>query len=253
MRDHDPATYGDRIAAEYDEWAEPHLQTDATIERLAELAGAGPVLELGIGTGRVTVPLAERGLEVHGIEASEKMVERLREKPGGDRVQVTIGDIAHTDVQGEFSLILAIGDTLSMLSSQEQQQRCLERFAGKLAQAGSFVVEGIVRNADPEGAVRVVSVNEDEVHLIVVKGDPATQAHRSAHVILRADDTRIIPILGRHLPPGELDLMAALAGLRLRERWGDWEQRLFTGQSRRHVSIYERGKVAGGHQGSIVD
>jgi SAM-dependent methyltransferase len=238
MRDHDPAAYGDRIAGEYDAWADPHLQTDATVERLAELAGPGPVLELGIGTGRATVPLAARGLELHGIEASEKMVERLREKPGGDRVQVTIGDIADTDVPGSFSLILAIGDTLGMLSTQEQQRRCLERFGSKLTEAGSFVVEGVVRNADPEGAVRVLSVNEDEVHLIVVKGDPATQALQSAHVILRADNTRIIPVLGRHLPPGELDLMAALAGLSLRDRWGDWERQPFTAQSRRHVSIY---------------
>ena len=122
-----------------------------TIEWLAELAGPGPVLELGIGTGRATVPLAARGLAVHGIEASEKMVQRLREKPGGDRVQVTIGDIADTDVEGTFSLILAIGDTLSMLPTQEQQRRCLERFGGKLADAGSLVVEGIVSNVAPEG------------------------------------------------------------------------------------------------------
>ena len=241
MRDYDPATYGDRIADDYDEWSGAHGQTDATIEWLAELAGPGPVLELGIGTGRATVPLAARGLAVHGIEASEKMVGRLREKPGGDRVQVTIGDIADTDVQGKFSLVLAIGDTLSMLPTQEQQRRCLERFGGKLADAGSFVVEGIVSNVAPEGTVRVLSVNENEVHLIVAKGDPATQGLRSAHVILSADGTRIIPVLGRHLPPGELDLMASLAGLRLRERWGDWERQPFTGQSRRHVSIYGRG------------
>jgi hypothetical protein len=143
-------------------------------------------------------------------------------------------------VGGSFSLILAIGDTLNMLSTQEQQRRCLERFGGKLTDAGSFVVEGAVSNVDAAGSVRVQSVNENEVHLVVAKGDPATQALRSAHVILREDGTRIIPVFGRHIPPGELDLMASLAGLRLRKRWGDWDQQPFTGQSRRHVSIYER-------------
>ncbi len=241
MSDYDAAAYGDRIAGVYDEWSHAFLQTDETIERLAELAGPGPVLELGIGTGRVTVPLAERGVVVHGIEASEAMVAKLREKPGADRVHVTVGDIADTDVDGSFFLILAIGDTLNMLSTQEQQRRCLERFAGKLVHGGSFVIEGALRvNVPPEGSVGVQSIDENEVRLIVSKGDPATQALRSAHVILRADGIRIIPVLGRHIPPAELDLMASLAGLRLRERWGNWQREPFSPQSRRHVSIYER-------------
>ncbi len=242
MNDDDAAAYGDRIAATYDERF-PHafLQTDASIERLAELAGPGPVLELGIGTGRVTVPLAQRGLEVHGIEASEAMVAKLLEKPGGELVHITVGDIADADVDGSFFLVLAIGDTLDLLSTQEQQRRCLERFAGKLVDEGSLVVEGVVRtDVKPEGSVAVQRVDAEEVHLYVSKGDPATQTLRAAFVILRADGTRIIPILGRHIPPAELDLMASLAGLRLRERWGGWEREPFTARSRRHVSIYER-------------
>ncbi len=184
MSDYDAAAYGDRIAAVYDEWF-PHafLQTDASIERLAELAGPGPVLELGIGTGRVTIPLAQRGLEVHGIEASEAMVAKLREKPGGELVHLTVGDIADADVDRSFSLVLAIGDTLDLLSTQEQQRRCLERFAGKLVDGGSFVVEGAVRtDVKPEGSVAVHRVDEDEVHLYVSKGDPATQTLRAAFV-----------------------------------------------------------------------
>lgn len=241
MGDHDAAVYGDRIAAVYDEWSHSYLQTDASVERLASLAGAGPVLELGIGTGRVTVPLAQRGLPVHGIEASEAMVTRLREKPGGELVQVTIGDIAEADVDGSFSLILAIGDTLGMLRSQEQQRRCVERFARKLTECGLFVVEGAVRvDARPEGSVTVQHVAEDEVRLVVSKSEPATQSLRAAHVILREDGIRIIPLLGRHIPPGELDLMAALVGLRLRARWGGWKDEPFTVESRRHVSVYER-------------
>ena len=242
MADYNPAAYGDRIAGVYDEWSRDYLQTDATIERLAELAGPGPVLELGIGTGRVTVPLAERGLEVHGVEASQAMAAKLREKPGGEQVHITIGDLADADVNGSFFLILAIGDTLNMLATQEAQRRCLERFARKLLHGGSFVVEGAVRIPDvrPEGSVGVQSVEADEVRLIVSKADPATQTLHQAHVILRADGIRIIPVSGRHVPPAELDLMASLAGLRLRERWGDWQRQPFAAQSRRHVSIYER-------------
>jgi hypothetical protein len=153
-----------------------------------------------------------------------------------------IGDLADAEVDGSFFLILVIGDTLNMLPTQEAQRRCLERFAGKLLEDGSFVIEGAVRMPDvrPEGSVGVQSVDADEVRLVVSKADPATQALRQAHVILRADGIRIIPVFGRHVPLGELDLMAALAGVRLRERWGDWQRAPFIAQSRRHVSIYAR-------------
>ncbi len=241
MSEHDARVYGDRIADVYDEWF-PHdmLQTAASIERLAELAGRGPVLELGIGTGRVTAPLAERGLEVHGIEASRAMVDKLREKPGGERLHVTVGDIAEADVAGSFSLVLAIGDTLNLLSTQGQQLACLKRFAAKLVDGGVFVVEGIVPAPGMSGSVRVERIEDDEVRLFVSHGDPSKQELSAAHLILRADGVRIIPIHGRSIPPAELDLMASLAGLRLRERWGGWVREPFSAQSRRHVSVYER-------------
>jgi SAM-dependent methyltransferase len=241
MSDHEARTYGDRIADVYDEWF-PHalLQTDASIERLVELAGRGPLLELGIGTGRVTVPLAQRGLEVHGIEASEAMAAKLRAKPGGELVHLTVGDIAEADVDGSFSLVFAIGDTLNLLATQEQQLRCLRRFAAKLVGGGVFVVEGIVHaEAPPSGSVKVAHVDADEVRLLVTESFPGTQELRAAHVVLGTEGVRIIPVFGRTIPPAELDLMAALAGLRLRERWGGWEREPFTPQSRRHVSIYE--------------
>jgi SAM-dependent methyltransferase len=246
MSDHEARTYGDRIADVYDEWF-PHalLQTDASIERLAELAGRGPLLELGIGTGRVTVPLAQRGLEVHGIEASEAMAAKLRDKPGGQLVHVTVGDIAEADVDGSFSLVFAIGDTLNQLATQEQQLRSLKRFAAKLVGRGVFVVEGSVRTeAAPSGSVHVSRVDADEVHLLVTQSFHATQDLRAAHVVLGTDGVRIVPVIGRTIPPAELDLMAELAGLRLRERWGGWEREPFTAQSRRHVSIYERAEGA---------
>jgi SAM-dependent methyltransferase len=242
MSGHDAHTYGDRIADVYDDWF-PHafLQTDASIARLAELAGDGPVLELGIGTGRVTVPLAQRGLEVHGIEASEAMAAKLREKPGGELLRVTVGDIAEADVTGSFSLVLAIGDTLNLLATQEQQLRCLERFAAKLVDGGVFVVEGVVpAEAVRGGSVTVERVEADEVRLFVSQGPHGTEEVRAAHVILGAAGVRIIPVFGRRIRPAELDLMAMLSGLRLRERWAGWEREEFTAQSRRHVSIYER-------------
>ena len=242
MSDYDARTYGDRIAERYDETF-PHawLQTEASIERLAELAGPGPILELGIGTGRVTVPLAQRGLEVYGIEASEAMAGKLREKAGGELVHVTIGDIADADVDGTFALVLAIGDTLNLLPTQERQLACVQRFAARLVPHGVFVVEGMVKApGPPEGSVRVLQLEEDEIHLLVSKSDPSSQTYRSAQVTIGQEGVRIIPVFGRDLPPPELDLVAALAGLRLRERWGGWEREAFGPQSRRHVSIYER-------------
>jgi SAM-dependent methyltransferase len=237
VSEHDAATYGDRIADVYDEWF-PHewLQTEASIERLAELAGSGPVLELGIGTGRVTIPLAQRGIEVHGIEASEAMAAKLREKPGGELVHVTVGDIADADVDGVFRVVLAIGDTLNLLATQEEQIGCMRRFAEKLAPGGVFVAEGIVaKDPPPGGSVTVQRVEQDEVVLVVASG----QAGRAAHVVIGSAGIRIIPMFGRQIPAPELDLMATLAGLRLRERWGGWEREPFGPGSRRHVSIYE--------------
>jgi SAM-dependent methyltransferase len=238
VSDYDPGTYGERIADVYDEWfPDEWLQTEASIERLAELAGTGPVLELGIGTGRVTVPLARRGLDVHGIEASEAMAQKLREKPGGERVRVTVGDIAEVDVAGQFTLVLAIGDTLNLLPTQEKQVACMRRFTEKLAPGGAFVVEGIVaKDPPPGGSVSVQRVEEDEIVLVVA----SAQAGRAAHVVLGGDGIRIIPVFGRQIPAPELDLMAQLAGLQLRERWGGWEREAFGPGSRRHVSIYER-------------
>jgi SAM-dependent methyltransferase len=238
VTDYDADTYGERIADVYDEWF-PHewLQTEASIERLADLAGAGPVLELGIGTGRVTIPLAKRGLDVHGIEASEAMAAKLREKPGGELVHVTVGDIAEADVEGTFTLVLAIGDTLNLLATQEAQVACLQRFAAKLTEHGVFVVEGAAPTTPPAGgSVTVQRVEPDEVVLVVTHGDGS----RVAHVVLGAGGVRIIPVFGRNIPPPELDLMASLADLRLRERWGGWEREAFGPSSRRHVSIYER-------------
>src|SRR5581483_9804184 len=146
MEGYDAATYGERIADVYDEWyAEAaFLETEAAVAKLAELAGEGPVLELAVGTGRVALPLAQRGLEVHGIDASEAMVAKLREKPGGDAIPVTIGDFADVAVDGRYALVYVVFNTLFALESQDEQVRCFRNVAARLEPGGAFVVEAFV-------------------------------------------------------------------------------------------------------------
>src|SRR5438093_203582 len=140
MEGYGPETYGDRIADVYDEWygEAPFLDTEASVDVLAGLAGKGPALELAIGTGRVALPLAERGVEIHGVDASERMVEKLREKPGGDRIPVTIGDLADVPVEGEYPLIYVVFNTLFGLPSQDEQVRCFQNVAAHLTPDGAF-------------------------------------------------------------------------------------------------------------------
>src|SRR5262245_33242798 len=244
MKGYGPATYGDRIADVYDDWyAEAgFLDTEETVDVLAELAGTGPALELAIGTGRVALPLATRGLEVHGIDASERMVAKLREKPGGDRIPITFGDFAEVPVDGSYSLIYVVFNTLFALGSQEEQVRCFENVAAHLTPDGVFVLDAFV--PDPArfagGRVSVSRVEDDLVHLDVTKLDPVEQRSESQHVVLTPEGARFYPVNVRWAYPPELDLMARLAGLRLRERWGSWKRDPFTAESGRHVSVYAR-------------
>ena len=144
MPDHDAATYGDRMADVYDGWFAVPLDTQDTVALLSDLAGAGPVLELGIGTGRIALPLAQRGHEVHGVDASEAMVEKLRSKAGGEDIPVTIGDFAEVDVEGAFSLVYVVFNTFFALLSQEDQVRCFSSVARRLREGGVFVIEAFV-------------------------------------------------------------------------------------------------------------
>jgi len=241
VSDYDASTYGERIASVFDAWA-GSMPTADTVEFLAGMAGPGPVLELGVATGRIAIPLAERGLEVHGVEPSPAMLEKLRAKPGGDRVNAILGDLLDVEIGRRFSLVFAIGDTVFLLASQEDQIRCFERAAAWLADGGAFVVETIMPSAmlkrDP--FLLVERVEADEVRLHVGQLDAARQRMSSAHVVLGADGVRLYPIQGRFALTGELDLMARLAGLRLRERWADWKREPFTARAFRQVSVYER-------------
>jgi hypothetical protein len=244
MEGYGPETYGDRIADVYDEWygEAAFLETEGSVEVLAELAGNGPALELAIGTGRVALPLVERGVEVHGVDASERMVEKLREKPGGDRIPVTMGDFADVPVEGEYALIYVVFNTFFGLLSQDDQVRCFQNVAAHLSAEGVFALDAFV--PDPArfggGRVAVSEIGDDLVRLDMIKLDPVTQVSTSQHVVLTPEGARFYPVNVRWAYPPELDLMARLAGLRLHERWGSWKREPFTAESGRHVSVYGR-------------
>jgi SAM-dependent methyltransferase len=239
-----PGTYGDRIAEVYDDWyaSADFLETEPTVQLLAELAGSGPVLELAVGTGRVALPLAERGLEVHGVDASERMIAKLREKPGAERLTVTIGDFADVPVDGLFSLVYVVFNTFFALLSQDDQVRCFRNVAEHLADEGLFVLDAFV--PDPArfagGRVSVSHVATDLVRLDLTKLDTVEQRSDSQHLVLTPQGVRLYPVSVRWAYPPELDLMSRLAGLELRDRWGGWKREPFTAESGRHVSVYGR-------------
>ena len=243
MQDYGPETYGDRIASEYDGLYERHLDTDAAGDALARLAAGGRVLELAIGTGRLAIPLAGRGLEVHGIDASQEMVGRLRAKPGGADIPVAMGDFADVGVEGSFDLIFVAFNTIFALLTQDDQLRCFANAAAHLAGGGRFVVEAFVPDLarfDRGQRVGVTAVGVDRVDLEVSRHDPLNQRVDSQHLFVTEDGTKLAPVSLRYAYPGELDLMARLAGLELQDRWGGWHGEPFTSGSDRHVSVYAR-------------
>ena len=243
MEGYGPETYGDRIADVYDGFYDYQLDTEGAVETLAELAGAGPVLELAIGTGRLALPLAERGLEVHGIDASERMVAKLREKPGGDRIPVTMGDFADVGVEGSYALVFVGFNTFFALGSQDDQVRCFANAAARLADGGLFVLEAFfpdLARFDRGQRTQATRVDLERVELEATRNDPVAQRIVSQHVVLTEAGTKLYPTSLRYAFPSELDLMARLVGLRLYERWGGWRRVPFAASSPRHVSVYGR-------------
>ncbi len=215
------------------------------MEFLAQVAGPGPVLELGIGTGRIALPLAERGLEVHGIDASEEMVSKLRAKPGGDAIQVTIGDFADVGVQGAFPLVFVVFNTLFALLTQENQLRCFQGVAQHLTEDGVFVVQAFVPDLarfDRGQRVQAFSIEVDSVRIDASIHDLANQRIDAQLIQVTGEGVRMFPVQLRYAWPSELDLMARLAGLQLRERWSGWDRAPFTSASTSHVSLYERAR-----------
>ena len=240
MNSYSNETYGERMAGIYDEWF-PDYDSQA-IDALADLAQGGRALELGIGTGRIALPLAAKGMEVHGIDAAESMISRLRAKPGSERITVTQGNFAEVLVDGKFSLIYIVFNTLFALSSQDEQVRCFRNVAEHLAPGGCFVIEAFV--PDPRrftgGQVNwATRVTSELVELDVGHHDAAAQRVVSQKVVFNDGTVRLYPLQIRYAWPSELDLMAQLAGLRLRERWSSWKRDSFTSESTKHISIYE--------------
>ena len=242
MKDYEPVMSFDEEAAEaYDDV--PRGDESAAVAFLEGLAGGGPALELAVGTGRIALPLAARGVRVDGIDLSAAMVEQLRAKPGGDRISVTMGDFADVPVTGEYRLIYVVFNTLFNLLRQEDQLRCFENVAAHLTDDGSFVVEAhspafLYRLRDDQ-YVEAEAIDVDTVRLDVARYDPAKQMLEESHVSLSPGGISLNPIVMRYAWPAELDLMARIAGLRLKERWDGWNREPFTG-SYNVVSVYGR-------------
>ena len=244
MAEHDPTVYGRRIADEYDEHYEDHLDTEGAVSRLAELADGGPVLELGVGTGRLALPLAERGLEVHGIDSSEAMLDRLRGKPGAERLTLSTGDFVETDVPGPFGLAILAFNTIFALPDQDAQVRCFEATGRRLRPGGRFVIEAWVPQLErftTGSAVSVRILRDDRVSLDVARIDPVQQRMETTQVSFRDGDVRLFPANHRYAWPSELDLMARLGGMGLESRHQDWRLTPFNAHSTTHISVYRKG------------
>jgi SAM-dependent methyltransferase len=234
------STYGDRIAEVYDRWY-PSVDDDVIL-RLKELAGNGPVLELGIGTGRIALPLSNHGVDVYGIDASEEMVAAMAAKPGGDRITVTLGNFADVGVEGNYSLIYVVFNTFFALSNQKEQVRCFTNVARRLREGGLFLLEAFVPDMTrfkDDQIVKVQRIETDEVVLETSQHDPMNQRTVSQHLVINRSGIKIYPIQVRYAWPAELDLLAQLAGMRLRERWSNWRRDPFVAASTNHISIYE--------------
>lgn len=235
----DDPTYGEACAEVYDQWF--GACEEAAVDRLAELAGSGRVLELGIGSGLLALPLAARGVDLSGIDLSPAMVAKLRAKPGGAAIPVTLGSFADVGVEGEFALVFVAYNTFFALPTQDEQVRCFQNVARHLAPGGAFVLEAFVpQSGNFTGGLKVTAVTADRVGLKVSEHDPVGQRLKSQHVVIRNGEVRLYPVEVRYAWPAELDLMARLAGLRLRHRWSDWNRTGIGPGSARHVSVYER-------------
>jgi SAM-dependent methyltransferase len=242
--DDEDGYFGESVAATYDESSSDMFQpgvVDAAADVLAGLAGGGRALELGIGTGRIALPLARRGVPVHGIDMSRAMVARLRAKPGGDQVGVTIGDFATTRADGTFSVAYLVFNTIMNLTTQAAQVACFANVAAHLQPGGCFVIEVSIPDLRrlPPGQ-NVVPFHISPTLWAYDVYDTATQAMSSNYVKVADGRGEYTSFPFRYVWPAELDLMAQLAGLQLRERWDGWTRQPFTSESRQHVSIWAK-------------
>ena len=236
--------FDEAIARWYDDSADPEFDPEvirATVDFLAGLAADGPALELAIGTGRIALPLAARGIAVHGIDLSRPMVERLRAKPGGEGIEVTIGDFSSTRVDGSFRLVYLVFNTIDNVTTQAGQVAVFRNAAAHLEPGGTFVIECGVPDLRrlPQGETAVV-FDASPDHFGIDEYDVAKQGLVSHHFTRHDGRFEYSSMPFRYVWPAELDLMAEIAGLRLRERWAGWNREPFTSESRKHVSVWEQ-------------
>ncbi|HEY6635744.1 MAG TPA: class I SAM-dependent methyltransferase [Acidimicrobiia bacterium] len=240
----DDGYFDESVAAGYDDpdWDMFHpVKIDPVVDFLVARSGSGRALELGIGTGRIALPLAQRGISVSGIDISRAMVSRLTAKPGGEDIDVTIGDFANTRVPGAFSLVYLVFNTIMNLTSQRAQVDCFRNAASHLEPGGCSVVEVAIPDLQriPVGETTVV-FRSDDTGWGLDEYDIVTQSQTSHHLDIVDGRIERFSIPFRYVWPSELDLMAELAGMRLRERYGSWEGDPFTSNSRQHISVWEK-------------
>ena len=236
--------FGPRVAERFDEryahQADPAV-VEPVVDFLAGLAGDGGALELGVGTGRIALPLSERGVRVHGIDLSEAMITKLQAKPGADRIGLTVGDFATARVEGTFSVAYLVVNTIMNLTTQEEQVACFRNVAAHLEPGGCFVIEVLVprlQRLPPGETFQLFDVSPG--HLGFDEIDVESQCLVSHHYWIEDGKVEILSPPFRYVWPSELDLMAQLAGMRLRERWEDWDRSPFTSESEKHVSVWEK-------------
>jgi SAM-dependent methyltransferase len=241
MKHYSPAmSFGSDVAAGYR--VARRGDEDAAVAFLAGLAGNGTALELAIGAGRIAIPLVRRGVRLNGIDISQAMIDELKSLPDGDRIDVVLGDFADVPVSGTYRLVYIVWNSFFNLLTQDDQIRCFENVAKHLDDQGSFVIEafvpGFLHRLRNDQYVEAESIETDEVKLDVLRHDPATQTIEESHVTFSSGGVRLNPVVQRYAWPSELDLMARLAGLELKERWGGFGREPFIAKSELHVSVY---------------
>jgi SAM-dependent methyltransferase len=236
--------FTERVASHYDERSDAMSAPEVVgpvVDMLAAFAGDGGALEFGIGTGRIALPLSQRGVRVAGIDNSEAMLSRLRAKPGAENVEAVLGDFATTRVEGEFSLVFLVFNTIGNLVTQEAQVACFQNAADHLRTGGRFVIENGVPALQrlPPGQT-VLPFRADPEGFSFDVYDVVTQRFSSQHFYIVDGKVEAFPVEFRYVWPSELDLMARLAGMRLQDRWAGWRREPFTALSQGHVSVYEK-------------
>ena len=244
MTDHDDGIFNQQIAATYDvneaEMFDPAV-VDPVLDVLSGLAAGKPALEFGIGTGRIAVPLAFRGVPVHGIDISNAMMEKIKAKPAGDKIKVTTGDFSHTQVDGSFGVVYLVFNTIMNLTSQAEQVACFQNAADHLDAGGYFVIEVMLPRLQwLVPGERLMTWEHSALHWGMDEYDIATQGLVSHHMHIIDGEPVLSDTPCRYVWPAELDLMAQLASMSLVSRWQDWQQTPFDSQSREHVSIWRK-------------